>query len=77
MPLGLQLGEQNLLMAQAIGKECLIKGGWRWPLAYKKLLGCKLLPPCPDSRAKAEEGELTGGYEPIHPDLIESGIRKG
>jgi hypothetical protein len=63
-------------MAQAISKECLIQGRWCWPLSYKKLLGCKLLPPCPHNRAKAEEGKLTGGYEPIHPDLIESVTRE-
>jgi hypothetical protein len=60
MPLALQLGEQHLLMAQAISKQCLIQGRWRWLLACKKILGCKLLPPRPYNRAKAEERKLTG-----------------
>ena len=49
-----QLAEQHLLVAQAIGKQLLIQLTHRWLVALKELLRVQLLPPGPDHWADAE-----------------------
>lgn len=61
--LGLQLVEQHLLKAQAIGEELFIKRRREWLFTREETPGFKLLPPGSDPRTAAEEGELAGGNQ--------------
>ena len=58
---GLQLVQQYLLVAQAIGKQLLIQGTDLRLSALKQPADLQLFPPGSDDRATGEEGELARG----------------
>ena len=66
MALGLQLAQQHLLMAQAIGKQLLIQSTDLRLSALKQPADLQLFPPGSNDRAAGEEGELAWGDQYIH-----------
>ena len=72
-----QLGEQHLLVAQAISKQLLIQLAHRWLAAFKQLACFQLLPPRSDHWADRKQRQLArcdqagwhGHVDPVQPWL--------
>ena len=73
MTLGLQLAEQHLLVAQAIGKQLLIKSTVFWLLSQKQIAGLQLIPPSPDDGTAGKGGEFAWSDQAsqVYAQLIE------
>ena len=64
-PSGFQISQQHLLVLKPRSEEQLIEAGHIRALLSEELLGSQLLPPGPDHRAAAEQGQLGGCYQAI------------
>ena len=68
----LQLGEQHLLMAEAIRKQLLIQLTHRWFAVFKQLASFQLLPPSPDHWADREQRQLAWSDQAVGHSVFDA-----